>query len=94
MTSTAAPLVRVGQDESLDKWMKFLGALDCLCDFSWIGMGRLHGIDMGKGWVRITTHPKCPQHALCRGYTAGVRAKRDNGRYLNCPVHRTKNCNA
>lgn len=89
---TTYELVRVGHDESLDRWMTYLETLTCKCDYSYIGLGRLHGMDMGKGWVRITTHPACPHHSLCQGYTADVRAKRWNGKHLYCPVHRTKGC--
>lgn len=63
MTRTDEPLVKLGQDESLDRWMRHVyGDLKCRCDFAYKGLGRLHGVDMGKGWVRITTHPDCPHH--------------------------------
>lgn len=64
----------------------------CRCDFDYRSLGKLHGINMGKGWVRITTHPKCPVHSLCRHFTKQVRAEASNGRYLYCNVHATKDC--
>jgi hypothetical protein len=57
-------------------------------------LGRLHGIDMGKGRVRLSTHPRCPVHALCLHYTKQVRAEQSNGSYLYCNVHATKDCPA
>ena len=64
----------------------------CKCDSGYRSLGALNGIQMGKGWVRLNTHPKCPEHALCQGYTAEVRAKERNGQSLYCNVHRTRNC--
>ena len=65
---------------------------ECKCEWAERPLGRLHGIDMGQGMVRITTHPRCPVHSLCRHYTAQVRAGRSNGRWLWCPVHERKPC--
>lgn len=64
----------------------------CKCEHAIQSLGVLYKINMGKGWVRTTTHPECPEHALCQGYTAEVRAGRRNGRWLNCCVHGTKDC--
>ena len=36
----------------------------CLCDHAERPLGKLHGINMGKGVVRITTHDDCPIHGL------------------------------
>lgn len=35
---------------------------ECRCEFEYKPLGRLHGTDMGKGWVRTTTHPYCVHH--------------------------------
>lgn len=53
-------LVKISQDERLARHCA--RHLDCKCDYAWRGLGRLHGINMGNGWVRITTHPDCPTH--------------------------------
>lgn len=47
---------------SLRKWLTWVRILDCLCAFEWRGLGVLHGVSMGKGWVRMTTESECPQH--------------------------------
>lgn len=88
-----------GTRESLDKWLTYLDGDPnrCKCDYSWKGQGRFNGIDMGKGWSRMTTHPSCPIHALCQGYTAASEAAyrkthpwATTGRW--CPVHKNKGC--
>lgn len=68
--------------------------MSCLCEHGIRSLGAINGILMGKGRVRLTTHPKCPEHALCQGYTATVRAKEWNGQWLYCNVHATKDCPA
>jgi hypothetical protein len=36
----------------------------CTCDYAWRScLGRLYGISMGAGWVRLTTTPGCPHHS-------------------------------
>jgi hypothetical protein len=64
----------------------------CRCDWGDRPLGRLYGINMGIGRVRIATHPKCPVHALCQSYTSRVRAEREGGKWLYCNVHKTKDC--
>lgn len=86
-----------GNPESLARWMEWLYGdqpESCRCDSAWKSLGRLHGVDMGKGWVRMNTHPDCLHHAKCRGFTDTIRAKGPSwwGRHLYCPVHKTKNC--
>lgn len=63
-TSAVSDLVRYGQDTGLDRWMNWLYKDEpmCKCDHAIRSLGRVDGINMGKGWVRITTHPYCPQH--------------------------------
>lgn len=55
-------LVKAGHDESLDANLAFYNIVGCKCEYAWKGLGMLEGINMGKGWVRITTHPHCPVH--------------------------------
>ena len=35
---------------------------DCLCKFEYKPLGKLHNVNMGKGWVRTTTNKSCPHH--------------------------------
>ena len=35
----------------------------CTCEYGVRPLGRLHGINMGKGLVRLTDAPDCPHHA-------------------------------
>lgn len=35
---------------------------NCICPRAIRSLGRLYGISMGKGWVRLDTDPKCPVH--------------------------------
>lgn len=62
------------------------------CEYAVKSLGVWDGINMGKGLVRLTTHPECPEHALCQRYTKEYRATQWNGEWLYCNVHRTKNC--
>lgn len=34
----------------------------CLCDHAYQSLGHDGGVNMGKGWVRTTTHPECVHH--------------------------------
>jgi hypothetical protein len=34
----------------------------CTCPYQWKGLGRLYGISMGEGWVRMRDDPACPVH--------------------------------
>lgn len=43
----------------------------CKCEHSMESLGIVDRINMGKGWVRTTTHPDCPEHG-----TAAERARR------------------
>lgn len=47
--------------DDLEKWLAFLGA-HCRCEYAWKGLGTLYGVSMGKGWVRMTDAPNCPEH--------------------------------
>ena len=46
----------------LARWLAWLGTGDCLCPHEWKSLGHLYGVSMGKGWVRMDTHPDCPHH--------------------------------
>jgi hypothetical protein len=35
----------------------------CTCPRAIRSLGRLYGISMGKGWVRLSTDTACPVHA-------------------------------
>lgn len=55
--------MRVSEDESLRAWVVYVDKDDrCTCDYAYKGLGRLYGVSMGKGWVRMTTEPGCPHH--------------------------------
>lgn len=64
----------------------------CKCDHEERALGVQDGINMGRGIVRIGTHPRCPVHALCQHYTTEVRTQRSNGSWLWCPVHAKQDC--
>jgi hypothetical protein len=46
----------------LQRWLKWLGTPDCTCKSQWKSLGRLYGVSMGKGWVRVSTDPACIHH--------------------------------
>lgn len=46
----------------LHVWQARLGITGCTCPSAYKSLGRLYGISMGMGWVRLTTDPKCPHH--------------------------------
>lgn len=52
------------EDESraLASWMEWLDITGCTCPIEWRRVGRLHGVDMGYGWIRMNTDPACPHH--------------------------------
>jgi len=41
-----------------------LKGVPCRCLHDYKSLGTLHGMNMGKGWVRVTTDPKCPHHGV------------------------------
>jgi hypothetical protein len=63
----------------------------CTCTYGERPLGTFNHVNMGRGTVRLTTTPNCPVHDSCRGFTAAARDC-DNGRFLYCPIHRTKDC--
>lgn len=67
----------------------------CTCPHEVRGLGRLHGFDMGRGTVRVSTTKDCPEHDSCHRWTAERRA--DNSAACPwsdpyCPIHKTANC--
>lgn len=57
----------VSEDESLRRWKVHCDGDDrCTCEHAWKSLGRLYGVSMGKGWVRLTTDPDCPHHGTAR----------------------------
>jgi hypothetical protein len=57
-TPTGAQLAASGE---LSKFMCDV-LRDCKCRMAWRSLGTLYGIGMGYGWVRLDTHPNCPEH--------------------------------
>lgn len=58
----------VREDEDLRKWAVYVDKDDrCSCEYAWRkSLGRLYGIGMGSGWVRLTTESGCPHHGTAR----------------------------
>jgi hypothetical protein len=79
--------------ESLQEWLAWLHpGVKCKCTYDYKSLGLLHGVSMGKGWLRMSTHPQCPVHSLCQGYTKAVRAARPVWSNPWCPKHKTRDC--
>lgn len=58
--------------------LEWLGLTDCPCDFAWKSLGRLDGVGMGHGWVRMNTVRDCPHHgaeAVAAWYARQRRAR-------------------
>lgn len=59
--------MRVSEDESLRRSVTYYQGDDrCTCDYAFKSLGRLYGVGMGKGWVRLSTEPDCPHHGAAR----------------------------
>lgn len=43
-------------------WLHWLKLSACRCLYGWGPLGRLYGVSMGHGWVRLNTAPTCPHH--------------------------------
>lgn len=80
MSAETSGTFKAGQNEALDRNLAFIGIADCKCEHAKRPLGRLHGVNMGKGWVRITTHPDCRYHGTA---AEKERAKRTKQRRLN-----------
>jgi rubredoxin len=35
---------------------------DCTCPVAFRSLGKLYGISLGKGWVRLSDDRRCPRH--------------------------------
>ncbi len=66
----------------------------CTCRHAEASLGRLHGVSMGRGVVRIGTTPNCPVHDACRHFTKAYRAAITESWRKNpfCPKHPKKPC--
>lgn len=68
---------------------------ECTCPHGERPLGRLYGVNMGRGIVRLSTTPNCPEHDSCHGWTKQRRAERTKEASWSkpyCPKHGTKNC--
>lgn len=71
---------------------------ECVCPHGERSLGRLHGVSMGRGIVRLSTTKGCPEHDACHGWTKAARADYastrpwTNARGPWCPIHATKDC--
>lgn len=64
-THSADYVAAGGTPESLDRhyaWLYPNKARPCRCEHAYRSLGRDGRINMGKGWVRVTTHPDCYHH--------------------------------
>lgn len=48
--------------QSLALWLNWLGIGSCTCPYAFQQLGRLYGVSMGPGWVRLETTPGCGEH--------------------------------
>ena len=64
----------------------------CACPHKVQSLGRLYGINMGKGVVCTGTTPGCPEHDSCHGWTKARRAAQPAWSNPWCPLHETRNC--
>ncbi len=50
------------KNDSLEKHLAWLETPDCTCEHAVQGLGRLYGVSMGEGWVRLNEAEDCPYH--------------------------------
>lgn len=48
--------------QSLGLWLNWLGIGSCTCPYAFQQLGKLYGVSMGPGWVRLKTTPGCGEH--------------------------------
>lgn len=48
----------------------------CTCPTAYRSLGKLHGISLGKGWVRTADDPTCPIHGVASSARAGGGGQR------------------
>ena len=70
----AGPMPDLTSEEQHRRWL--FGDVPCRCDHAIRPLGVLHDLQMGDGWVRITTHPDCPWHG-----TKAQRIFKQTGRW-------------
>lgn len=64
----------------------------CTCTYGIRPLGILYRVNMGKGRVRLTTTPDCPEHDACHGWTKAKRAAQPSWSDPYCPIHEGRNC--
>lgn len=68
----------------------------CICPTAVRSLGRLHGVSMGRGTVRLATTAGCLEHDACHGWTQRRRAAYASTRPWSvgpwCPLHGGKDC--
>ncbi len=64
----------------------------CTCPHKEASLGRLHGVNLGRGVVRTGTTPDCPTHDTCRGFTKAYRAAQPRWSNPWCSKHPRKAC--
>ncbi len=64
----------------------------CTCPHGEQSLGRLYGVSMGRGTVRLDTTKDCPEHDSCHGWTAKARAGRPSWSNPWCPIHEGRDC--
>ncbi len=70
---------------------------ECICPHGERSLGTLHGVRMGRGVVRLSTTPGCPEHDSCHGWTKAARAARKAEAWWSdpyCPIHAGRDCPA
>ena len=65
---------------------------DCTCPHEIRSYGRLYGIGMGRGPVRLSTTKGCPVHDACHRWTVEARKGRPPWSNPFCPVHGIRDC--
>lgn len=74
------------------------GKRACICPHGERPLGRLYGVSMGRGVVRLSTTKGCPEHDSCHGWTKAKRAEYVQTRPWSppngpsCPIHHMKDC--
>ena len=72
-----------GSPESLRRHLNWLygpdgvypGNVPCKCKHGFESLGRVNGVNIGKEWLRVTTHPDCPHHGTKASKERVARAK-------------------
>lgn len=73
-------------------------ARECICPTGERSLGRLYGVSMGRGIVRLSMTKDCPEHDSCHDWTKAKRKEYAAFRPWTtpagpwCPIHATKDC--